>query len=102
MMIYALLKENNIETAYLFYSYEELHRATFNPEIETTCTIELGRLKGKTYKERKADIESKAIEFSNNQEGGLSYGELFEIEDYFRKYGKRYGLLTDFRENAIC
>ena len=101
-MIYTVLKENDNETAYLFDLWDEYHSATFCPDIEIICTIELGKLKGKTYQERKACIEDKAIDFSNNAAPGLSYGELAEIQGYFENYGKRYGLLTDFRENAIC
>ena len=102
MMIYAVLKIENDETANLFYSWEDYFRATFDPDIETIALIELGRLKGKTYNDRKSCIESKAIEFSNNQYPGLSWGEMSDIEEYFSRYGSRYGLLTDFHENAIC
>lgn len=105
MMIYAVLREPGKqfpENAYLFYTWRDFHAATFSPDIEELCVIELGRLKGKTYAERKADIEAKAIEYSHNMEGGLSYGELSDIQEYFERYGRRYGLLTDFHENAIC
>lgn len=101
MMIYAVLKQDNDETANLFFSWEEYHKATFSPDIEPICIIELSRVKG-NYQDKKAAIESKAIEYSNNQYPGLSYGELFDIENYFSTYGKRYGLLRDFHENAIC
>lgn len=101
-MIYAVLRQNNDEKANLFWTWEEYHEATFSPDIEIICTIELGRLKGKSYKERKACIEAKAIEYSHNHYPGLSYGECADIDDYFYNYGKRYGLLTEFRENAIC
>lgn len=102
MMIYAVLKIDNDDTANLFFSWEEYHKATFNPDIEPICIIELGQIKGKTYQAKKAAIEDKAIEYSNNIAPGLSYGELFDIENYFSTYGKRYGLLRDFHENAIC
>lgn len=58
---------------------------------------------GKTYQERKNDLEDKAIQWS--YAGGVhgwSYGELAEIEHFFRTNGKRYGLLEEFEENAIC
>lgn len=102
MMIYTVLKKDGQENEYLFYSWDEYHKATFNSEIEEVVTIELGRLHGKTYQERKSYIETKAIILSNNRYGGLSYGEEADIEAYFNRYGKRYGLLTDFHENAIC
>ena len=53
------------------------------------------------YKKRKAEVREEAIEYSYSDEE-LSYGELAEIQDYFRRLGKRYGLLREFRENAIC
>lgn len=58
---------------------------------------------GKTYEERKADIESKAIEWSNSlgYYPNWSYGELADISDFFYTYGRRYGLLTEFRENVV-
>ena len=100
-MIYAVLKQDNDETANLFFTWEDFHKATFNPEIEPICIIELGRVKG-NYQDKKAAIEDKAIEYSNNNYPGLSYNELSYIESYFETYGKRYGLLNEFRENAIC
>lgn len=100
-MIYAVLKENNKETAHLFWTWEEYHRATFSPDIETVYKIELGRVKG-DYKAKKAAIQDKAISYSNMIFPGLSANELSYIESYFETYGKRYGLLREFRENAIC
>lgn len=31
----------------------------------------------------------------------VSYGEIVEVEDYFARYGERYGLLREFKENGI-
>ena len=56
---------------------------------------------GRTYQARKQDLENKAIEFSNNQAPGLDLLELETIRAFFEKYGRRYGLLKDFRENGI-
>ena len=44
----------------------------------------------------------KAIEYSNNIVSGLDMFELNQIAEYFERYGRRYGLLTEFKENAIC
>ena len=59
---------------------------------------------GKTYQERKADLKDKAIEWSNSvgQYPRWSYGELATIQDFFEKFGRRYGLLKEFHENCIC
>lgn len=54
------------------------------------------------YKINKEKIREKAIEWQynyNNQ--NYSYEELLEMEEIFWKYGKRYGLLKEFRENGI-
>lgn len=55
------------------------------------------------YQKNKIRIEEEArnwqLEFSDHN---YSWGELAEWGDYFRKMGKRYGLLKEFRENGIC
>ena len=62
------------------------------------------KVSGKTYQERKADLQDKAIEWSNTQGeyGAWSYGELADIQEFFENNARRYGLLQEFRENAIC
>lgn len=59
---------------------------------------------GRTYLDRKNDLRDKAIEWSNTQGeyGAWSYGELADIQSFFEINGRRYGLLNEFRENAIC
>lgn len=54
------------------------------------------------YQKRKEAIRQEAIDWQiESAEQNLSYGELFEIGNYFYKLGKRFGLLREFRENAI-
>ena len=53
------------------------------------------------YQKRKAEVREEAIEYSCSEEE-LSYGELADRQDYFRRLGKRYGLLREFKENCIC
>lgn len=53
--------------------------------------------KGKTAAYQKA-IDWQA-DFCNHN---YSYGELAYYQNYFEKLGRRYGLLKEFRENAIC
>lgn len=100
-MIYARIKEAS-DTAfkpYLFLSHQEFFEATFSPSLEYDAII--FSVKGKSYKERKAYCRETAIAFSHCIECGLSYGELSLVSDWFYTNGKRYGLLTEFRENAI-
>lgn len=58
---------------------------------------------GATYADRKNDLRDKAIEWSLTQGeyAAWSYGELGTISDFFENNGRRYGLLNEFRENAI-
>lgn len=54
------------------------------------------------YQKRKEAVRQLAIDWQlESAEQNLSYGELFEIGNYFYKLGKRFGLLREFRENAI-
>lgn len=100
-MIYTVLIEDNKEVAYLLDTWQDYHILTFSPGVESICTIELGRLKGKTYQEKKMCIQNKAIDFSNSRYPGLSIYELNLIDNYFTKYASRFGLLEEFKENAI-
>lgn len=56
----------------------------------------------KTYKELKGQARNEAIEWQLSfDEHNYSWGEIAYFSDYFEKLGKRYGLLKEFRENAI-
>lgn len=55
------------------------------------------------YERNKTALREFAIEWQYRvAELNLSYGELAWYEDFFRQYGKRYGLLREFHENGIC
>ena len=57
----------------------------------------------KTYAERKEEARQKAIDFQMfYSQYNYSWEEISLIQNYFEGLGKRYGLLTEFRENAIC
>lgn len=56
----------------------------------------------KTYQELKEEARQIAIDWQiEASEQDYSYGELADYGEYFYKLGKRYGLLKEFRENAI-
>ena len=60
--------------------------------------------KGKTYKDKQSTLQNQAIAYQHaagSSESILSYWELSIIQDYFTRYGKRYGLLKEFKENGI-
>jgi hypothetical protein len=54
-----------------------------------------------TYYERKKEAaRQEAIEYSMSDKQ-YSYSELYEKQEHFRKLGKRYGLIEEFKENGI-
>lgn len=56
----------------------------------------------KTYQEGKEEARQIAIDWQlNDGDFPYSYGGLAILSDYFYKLGRRYGLLKEFRENAI-
>jgi hypothetical protein len=56
----------------------------------------------RTYQTNKRMIETFAQEWQSDlTERDYSYGELSEWQGFFRKYGKKYGLLKVFEENGI-
>ena len=52
------------------------------------------------YMKRKGQLIEEALEFFDEQLT-LSWEGLQIVTDYFEKYGRRYGLLREFRENGI-
>ena len=57
----------------------------------------------RTYRIRKKKAREKAIEYQiQASEKCMSYQEIIDNAEKFKKLGKRYGLLTEFRENGIC
>ena len=55
------------------------------------------------YERNKDKLRDLAIQWQQDfDKNNYSYGELFDFQAFFEYYGKRYGLLKEFRENAIC
>lgn len=56
----------------------------------------------KTYAEQKQNARQRAIDWQEWQAGqSLSQGEYADFENYFTRLGRRFGLLREFKENAI-
>ena len=56
----------------------------------------------KSYAAMKAAVRELAIDWQlAAADQNLSYGELADSMAYFERVGRRYGLLQEFRENAI-
>ena len=58
---------------------------------------------GNTYQDRKNNVRDKAIEYQNTYYDfcDYSYGELSIINEFFEKAGRRYGLITEFKNECI-
>ena len=55
------------------------------------------------YRRGQERARSEAVEWSlSYSEHNYSYGELAIWYDYFTRLGKRYGLMREYHENAIC
>lgn len=56
----------------------------------------------KTYQEKKENARETTIQWqAKNMDYPYSYEGLIILQEYFYKLGKRYGLLTEFRENGV-
>ena len=54
------------------------------------------------YQKKKENARNEAIRWQSDFENhNYSYGELVAWQAYFEKLAKRYGLVKEFRENAI-
>lgn len=94
---------DNMGGIYTDITYKALIEEYEIPEENILLYIPF-KISGKTYQERKADLQDKAITWSNdlNLYPCWSYGELADIQTFFENNARRYGLLQEFRENAIC
>ena len=56
-----------------------------------------------SYNDKKNALRNFAIDWQHvASETDYSYNELFEWQGFFETYGKKFGLLREFRENGIC
>ena len=105
-MLFAKIKTADGHTeSNLYWYWEALHADTFRPNSEVLFVLPF-EIHGKSYRERKESLYNLAVDFQHNNDGGtdvtLSCGEIGYIRSFFEINGKKYGLLREFRENAIC
>ena len=95
--------KDNVGGIYTDISYKALTDEYEIPEDNILLYIPL-QVSGKTYQARRNDLREKATEWSNGlgEYPNWSYSELGDISDFFERNGRRYGLLKEFQENAIC
>lgn len=86
---------------YIYFDWRAWHSDTFSPATEIIGLL-VFKIKGKNYNERKYYLEDLAKDWQLNfSQYSWSYGELAEIESFFYKNAKRYGLIKEFKENCI-
>lgn len=87
----------------VFTCWDTFHKRTFSPDSKPKILINFQLGKG-SYKELQAKLHDIAAEWSylSSDLYGLSWNEIHLVQSWFRKNGKRYGLLKEFEENCIC
>ena len=103
-MIYAVIEKNGDRTAEGFFTWQDYHAATFSPDAtpETVQRIP-ARISGRNYLERKSAAYEVLLNFSEILGApGLDYFDLFFIQNDAERIARRYGLLQEARENAVC
>lgn len=100
-MIYGVFKNGGDCFGGVYDSFNDIYNDTFSPDTETLALFDF-KAHDKTYSEKKDSVRDNAIEYSNTVGGiNLSMYELVLLQNYFERYGKRYGLTEEFKENAI-
>ena len=100
-MFFAKFTINGQTTAELYDSWDKFHADTFNPATEVITLIEI-KIHGKDYQTRKESLRTLAIDWSHADIEGIYMSDLADISNWFFLKGKRFGLLDEFIENAIC
>lgn len=91
--------ENGVDRGMFYPTLDALIADSFILTIDSTIDF---TVRGDTYEDRKECVRAAALDYSNGEYPDLSYGELADIESWFRTNGERYGLLDEFTENCIC
>lgn len=89
-----------IETAKIYYNSRDWFNDSFSPDYDYNMIS--FKITGKTYAERKESARALAIDFQNLFSSMVLYwGDLATVGGYLERVAKRYGLITEFKENGI-
>lgn len=102
-MFIGIYKKDNKQYNYIYFDNKngctEFLKDTWGAKDIQTLSF---KIRGKNYQERRAEAREIAIFWQNNFSCyDWSYSELATIYEFFEKVGKRYGLIKEFKENAI-
>ena len=103
-MIYAIIQRGpDAGTASGFETWDAYNAAIFSPYVTSAVFPVPAFIPGRTYAERKYAAENALLRASEIMSApGLSWGELAEIKAEAERIARRYGLLREARENAVC
>lgn len=104
MFLVKLKDGDGNETTNLYHGcdcWEKFFDDTFSPAVQELEKVVFVVRRG-TYAEQKTQVHDIAVAVSNMDCSGLSWSELFHLGEWFNKFGRRFGLLREFRENGIC
>lgn len=100
-MIFAVFREKDrTTTGYLFYGWDRVHQATFNPDCELVYVTDFA-IVGKNYKEAKEFARNLAIDIWEHLDCSLSWSEWATIQYKLENIARKYGLCGEFRENGL-
>ena len=102
--VFAVLRDEDSDrcpVGRVYWDWGLFFSDTFPCNIHTDSIIELS-VNGKTYAQKKASVSDKArIIQEMLGECSISYFELSEIQNWLLTVGKRYGLMEEFKDNAV-
>ena len=105
MMIYANFEttDDYYPMGFLFDTKKDFLRACEDDRILAVRDIVRFRIGGETYAERQDSLRNIAIDFQRAEQGYHFYwSDYCTVTNFFESYGRKYGLLREFRENGIC
>lgn len=101
-MILAILKHDYDTYLEVYETWDAFHADVFSPEVDVEWAWD-GKAHGKSYADKKSYIREQAIEYSNAVwSADYNWSTFAEASSLLEKYGRRYGLMTEFKENCIC
>ena len=102
MMIYGLFEvKSEFYPLALLMSEDDFKRTMMDDEVTAVSGILRFKVTGDDYEERKENLQELAITWSHTDKASVALVDEEEVRRFFEKNGKRYGLLREFRENAI-
>lgn len=102
MLYYAALTTPDGDYIQGIYSPEELHSLQFCPETETRYITDFKARTKDEARDIAISVYMMDAETVNNDGEMLSQNEWAIICGNMERLGRRFGLLREFRENAIC